>query len=76
MKNRTALVLGATGGIGGEVATRLLEAGWWVRGLNRDPAGARGDPRIAWINIADGLCDNYHYPSVLAAIQSGAQKRR
>lgn len=49
MKNRTALVLGATGGIGGEVATRLLEAGWWVRALNRDPAGARGDPRIAWI---------------------------
>lgn len=53
MNNRTALVLGATGGVGGEVAARLLEAGWWVRALHRDPGGdpdrVRGDERIAWI---------------------------
>lgn len=32
------LVLGATGGIGGEVARRLVARGWPVSGLNRDPA--------------------------------------
>lgn len=36
-----ALVIGATGGVGGAVARRLLAAGWRVRGLNRDPAAAR-----------------------------------
>ena len=34
---RTALVIGATGGIGGEVAHALIARGWSVRGLNRDP---------------------------------------
>jgi NAD(P)-dependent dehydrogenase (short-subunit alcohol dehydrogenase family) len=28
--NRTALVLGATGGVGGEVARRLIAGGWTV----------------------------------------------
>lgn len=37
-KERTALVLGATGGIGGEVARRLLGRGWCVRALLRDPS--------------------------------------
>jgi uncharacterized protein YbjT (DUF2867 family) len=31
----TALVLGATGGIGGEVARQLRDAGWEVRALTR-----------------------------------------
>jgi nucleoside-diphosphate-sugar epimerase len=35
--NRTALVLGATGDIGGEVARLLIARGWHVRGLKRDP---------------------------------------
>jgi len=30
-----ALVIGATGSIGGEVAAALLAQGWHVRGLNR-----------------------------------------
>lgn len=48
---RTALILGATGGIGGAVATRLLADGWRVRALHRDAASqaGRGDPRIAWL---------------------------
>src|SRR2546430_62784 len=36
--NRTALVLGITGGIGGEVAIALLRRGWRVRALHRNPA--------------------------------------
>ncbi len=35
--NRTALVLGATGGIGGEVVRRLIAGGWSVRAMQRDP---------------------------------------
>jgi nucleoside-diphosphate-sugar epimerase len=34
----TALVLGATGNIGSEVAKRLVTRGWTVRALHRDPA--------------------------------------
>ncbi|MBU9579711.1 NAD(P)H-binding protein [Ralstonia mannitolilytica] len=34
---RIALVLGATGGIGGEVARRLVARGWHVRALHRNP---------------------------------------
>lgn len=47
-KTLTALVLGATGGIGGEVARTLLARGWTVRALHRNPAGAAGDA-ITWI---------------------------
>jgi len=35
--NQIALILGATGGIGGEVARRLSARGWTVRALNRNP---------------------------------------
>lgn len=35
--NQTALVLGATGGIGGEVAKLLLAHGWTVCALHRNP---------------------------------------
>ncbi len=38
---RTALVLGATGGVGGAVARRLLQAGWRVAALVRDGNAAR-----------------------------------
>ncbi|HVJ54210.1 MAG TPA: NAD(P)H-binding protein [Aliidongia sp.] len=51
-EGRTALVLGATGGIGGEIAARLLRRGWQVRALARDPAkaaGGRNGPQPAWI---------------------------
>ncbi|WP_296952831.1 NAD-dependent epimerase/dehydratase family protein [uncultured Massilia sp.] len=62
MDKGTALVLGATGGIGGAVARRLLRGGWAVRALRRagpgvapgvaphmtpQPAPAAGD--IAWM---------------------------
>src|SRR5262245_22796475 len=50
--NRTALVLGATGGIGGEVASLLLARGWTVRALNRNPdalPAARKASGMLWL---------------------------
>lgn len=52
MSDRTALVLGATGGIGSEVAKRLLARGWAVNALNRQPehlpAGRRSSGMV-WL---------------------------
>lgn len=39
--NRTALVLGATGGVGGAIAARLMREGWQVRALCRNADAAR-----------------------------------
>ena len=44
----TALVLGATGGIGGEVASALLARGWGVRALTRREPPVDADTRIQW----------------------------
>jgi nucleoside-diphosphate-sugar epimerase len=46
-----ALVIGATGSIGGEVARNLLARGWRVRGLNRDPdrAARSGPAGVEWV---------------------------
>ncbi|MCA7968320.1 NAD(P)H-binding protein [Burkholderia sp. AU39826] len=55
---RQALVLGASGGIGGEVARQLRDAGWQVRALKRglDAEGVERDG-IAWVR-GDALdCD-------------------
>lgn len=47
---QVALVLGATGGIGGEVARKLAARGWRVRALNRDAAKARAKaPDFDWV---------------------------
>jgi nucleoside-diphosphate-sugar epimerase len=44
------LVLGATGGIGGEVARQLKAAGWEVCALTRDVDKARSQqPRLSWL---------------------------
>jgi nucleoside-diphosphate-sugar epimerase len=52
-QNRNALVLGVTGGIGGEVARRLKARGWTVRALHRDAArvaaGNRGQTGFTWL---------------------------
>ena len=51
--DKTALVIGATGSVGGEVAAALLARGWRVRGLHRDPARAAreavGLEAITWV---------------------------
>lgn len=50
MQTRTALVLGATGSIGGEVARQLFAQGWLVRALHRDPAKLmKRDERFEWL---------------------------
>lgn len=51
-RTKTALVLGATGGIGGAIATALLRHGWQVRGVARDPqraAAGTGQRGIEWV---------------------------
>jgi len=47
-KPRIALILGATGGAGGEIAAALLRRGWLVRGLVRDVTRPRLSAEIAW----------------------------
>ncbi|WP_427307836.1 NAD-dependent epimerase/dehydratase family protein [Cupriavidus sp. H39] len=47
--SKTALVLGATGGIGGEVARQLRDAGWDVRGLKRGQQATVVRDGITWI---------------------------
>ena len=57
VNSNTALILGATGGIGGEVARQLRDSGWHVRALHRGASMAieqrdaitwiRGDAMIA-----------------------------
>ncbi len=51
MEGKRALVIGATGGVGGEVALALLRRGWIVQGLARDPARARltGPAGVEWV---------------------------
>jgi nucleoside-diphosphate-sugar epimerase len=47
---RTALVLGATGGIGGLIVQALLRHGWQVRGMARDAAAAAKElESLEWI---------------------------
>jgi nucleoside-diphosphate-sugar epimerase len=65
--NRTALVIGAPGGVGGETALALLAQGWTVRALHRRPeeaARTSPDARIAWVKG-----DAMDAASVLAAAQ-------
>ncbi|MDO3431569.1 NAD(P)H-binding protein [Rhizobium sp. CBN3] len=46
----TALVLGATGGIGGAIARKLLARGWRISALNRDAAKAsKNEPAFEWV---------------------------
>ena len=47
---RSALVIGATGGIGGEVARTLRARGWQVKALHRDPERVKAsDASFEWV---------------------------
>lgn len=62
--NTTALVLGATGGIGGEVTRQLRAAGWTVRALKRRAAPGTTPDGITWI-----AGDAMHRDDVMAAAE-------
>ena len=52
MTKPLALVIGATGGVGGAIADRLVQDGWQVRAPHRDPDRARatsGRPGLDWV---------------------------
>jgi nucleoside-diphosphate-sugar epimerase len=53
-KQKTALVLGATGGIGGAVTAALLARGWQVRAWTRDVASAQKRAPAAGIDWQAG----------------------
>lgn len=48
--SKIALVLGATGGIGGTLARRLMRDGWHIRAMNRNAAkGRQSEPAYEWV---------------------------
>jgi nucleoside-diphosphate-sugar epimerase len=67
---RTALVIGATGGIGGEVAKALIARGWRVRALVRQPADARR--RAAWVGPIEWIAGDAMNEADVAAASVGA----
>ncbi len=58
------LVTGATGYIGGRLAPRLLDAGYTVRALTRDPTRLRDVPWAGRVEVAEGDAND---PDSLAA---------
>jgi nucleoside-diphosphate-sugar epimerase len=68
--NRTALVIGATGGIGRAVAAALAAHGWNVRGLHRDPDRARAASPDLAVTLVRG--DAMHEADVVAAAKSAS----
>jgi uncharacterized protein YbjT (DUF2867 family) len=62
------LVTGATGYIGGRLAPRLLDAGYRVRCLVRDPARLEGRPWAERVELASG---DVLQPETLAAAMEG-----
>src|SRR4051794_14601485 len=66
----TALVIGATGGIGSEVARALLARGWHVRALHRRPdEAARSFAELGAVEWAKGDAMN---PAEVVAAAAGA----
>ena len=68
VESRLALITGATGGVGGEVAAALLRHGWKVRAMARDPAQAAqvGPKGVDWV-AGDAM-----RPADIAAAARGA----
>lgn len=64
------LVTGATGYIGGRLVPRLLEAGWRVRCLARDPARLEGR---AWRARVEVVAGDVLAPETLAPALAGVQ---
>jgi uncharacterized protein YbjT (DUF2867 family) len=67
MTERPLLVTGATGYIGGRLVPRLLEAGYRVRCLARDPARLQGRPWFSQVEVVQG--DALDCDSLVAAMR-------
>lgn len=78
--NKTMLILGATGGIGGEVTHAALRRGWTVRALNRQAQRMGSDRRgIEWIqgdamNEADVVAAAHGVDVIVHAVNPPAYK--
>ena len=67
---RTALILGMTGGIGGETARALLARGYRVRALHRNPAEAA--TRFAPLGAIEWLAGDAMRPTDVIRAAQGA----
>jgi len=68
---QTALVIGATGGIGGEVAHALLAGGWRVIGLARNPEDAAR--RAGWVGDVEWVAGDAMREADVVAAARGAK---
>lgn len=67
---RLALVIGATGGVGGETARALIAHGWRVRGLSRRPEAAQRE--AAWVGAIDWVGGDAMQEADVTAAADGA----
>jgi nucleoside-diphosphate-sugar epimerase len=65
-----ALIVGATGGIGSEVARTLVARGWTVRALNRDPQKAAQS--FGWLGAVEWIKGDAMNRSEVVAAAAGA----
>jgi nucleoside-diphosphate-sugar epimerase len=70
LAERTVLVLGASGGIGGELTRQLRDAGWRVRAMKRGLAAGAAGPDASGVDWVPG--DAMNAPDVRAAAQGCA----
>jgi len=67
--NRTVAVLGATGYIGGRLVAALLERGWNVRAVGRNPEKLRCRPFAAHPNVELVQADALDQPALTEALR-------
>ena len=67
--NRTVAVLGATGYIGGRLVATLLERGWRVRAVGRNPEKLRCRPFASHENVELAQADVLDQPALTEALR-------
>jgi len=66
--NNIILITGTTGYIGGRLVPRLLESGYKLRCMVRDPARLQGRP---WFNNVETIAGDVLKPETLASVMEG-----